>query len=556
MALKLQGLVSGLDTYSMIEELTAAQSAKKDSIVKEQKSLEYKQKAWSDINYKLYGFFSDKLSNMRFESSYQSKKVSISDNSKAIVSGSASLVNGTQSLEIKSLAKSGYLTGAKLSEDVKNETKLEDLGINEGTINLTINNKSTNIDITKDMTVEEFTTVLSNAGVNASFDEKNQRIFISAKESGKESDFSLTGLNTNGTNALESLGIRVVSASEASYYEDYLNSEADQNSEAYKYAKEMSDAYKEYQLLKESNSTNYDKLSELEEKLGIKNDGTGAVRIEGSDAEIKLNGASFISKTNNFEINGLSITATGLTKENESLQITSATDTDAIYKKIVNFIDEYNSIIKEMDTAYNAEATSYEPLTDEEMESLSDKQIEKWEAKLEDSALRRDSTLYSVINSMKSAMSGIYEVDGNQLSLSSFEISTQSYFTAGNNERGVYHIDGNKEDSLTAGNTDKLRQMIESDPEKVVEFFTDLSNKLYDNINNKMKSTSLSSAYTVYNDKQMTQKYKEYEKKILAEEEKITKMTEKYEKQFATMETMLAQMQQNMSSMSALFGGL
>jgi flagellar hook-associated protein 2 len=97
--------------------------------------------------------------------------------------------------------------------------------------------------------------------------------------------------------------------------------------------------------------------------------------------------------------------------------------------------------------------------------------------------------------------------------------------------------------------------MIAKDPEKVVEFFSDLSNKLYDTINDKMKSTSLSSAYTVYNDKQMTKKQAEYDKKIAAEEEKINKLTEKYEKQFATMEKMLAQMQSNMNSLSSLFGG-
>jgi flagellar hook-associated protein 2 len=557
MAIKLQGLSSGLDTYTMIEELTSAQSVKKDNLIKEQKSLEYKQKAWSDINYKLYGFYSDSLSNMRFTGNYNVKKISVSDDTKAKISGSSTAVNGLQTLEINSLAKSGYLTGAKLSEnnEVTLKTKLKDLGIQEGKINLTVGKKSTNIDISEDMTIEQFTTALSLAGVNASFDEKNQRMFISSKDSGKENDFSLVGLDKNGTNALDTLGIRVVSASEASYYEDFLNSEADQNSEAYKYAKEMSDAYKEYKSLIENNSNDQEKINELKEKLGYKNDGTGASRIEGTDAEINLNGAVFKSNSNNFEINGLSINVLGLTDKDDSISITASSDTDAIYDKIVNFIEEYNSVIKEMDKLYNAPATSYKPLTDEEESALSDKQLEKWEEKLYDSALRKDSSLSGIINSMKSIMTGMYDVGGEKMSLSSFGINTQSYFEAKSDERGVLHIDGNSNDKLTAGKTDKLREMIAKDPEKVVEFFSDLSNKLYNTINNKMKSTSLSSAYTVYNDKQMAKKQAEYDKKIAAEEEKINKLTEKYEKQFATMEKMLAQMQSNMNSLSSLFGG-
>ena len=52
MSIRLSGLVSGMDTDSMIEELVAAYSTKKDNIYRDRKTLEYKQDAWKELNSK------------------------------------------------------------------------------------------------------------------------------------------------------------------------------------------------------------------------------------------------------------------------------------------------------------------------------------------------------------------------------------------------------------------------------------------------------------------------------------------------------------------------
>ena len=58
-----------------------------------------------------------------------------------------------------------------------------------------------------------------------------------------------------------------------------------------------------------------------------------------------------------------------------------------------------------MDKLYSADSTKgYEPLTDEEKEAMSEKEIEKWEEKIKDSILRKDSTLNSVASAMKNVM--------------------------------------------------------------------------------------------------------------------------------------------------------
>jgi flagellar hook-associated protein 2 len=278
------------------------------------------------------------------------------------------------------------------------------------------------------------------------------------------------------------------------------------------------------------------------------------VRIVGDDSEIELNGATFKNSTNTFSINGLTIQATAVTGD-ESVTITTDTDVDGIYDMIKDFFSSYNELITSMDTAYNASSSSgYEPLTDDEKESMTDSEIEKWETKIKDSLLRRDSTLGNLSSMMKTVMASAYTVNGKNYSLSSFGINTLGYFASDTNERGTYHIDGDSDDDSTSGNTDKLRAAIASDPDTVVTFLSKLSTELYTQLTNKMATSSLSSAYTVYNDKQMTSQYSQYTSDISDWEDKIADYEERYYSKFSAMETALSKLNSQTSSLSGLFG--
>ncbi|MBQ2745050.1 MAG: flagellar capping protein, partial [Lachnospiraceae bacterium] len=115
MAIKLSGLVSGMDTDAMIEELVSAYSTRKDKVFKQRKTVEYKQEAWAELNKKIYGFYTGSLSNMKLSSNYSLKKISCSNEKCASITGDANAVNGTQELKVSQLAKTGYLTGAKIT---------------------------------------------------------------------------------------------------------------------------------------------------------------------------------------------------------------------------------------------------------------------------------------------------------------------------------------------------------------------------------------------------------------------------------------------------------
>lgn len=498
MPIRLTGMNSGLDTETIITELMKSYKTKSEKIEKKQTKLEWTQDAWKDLNKKVYGFYTN-ISKLKYSSAYSLRKSSVSDQTKATVTASGNAVAGEQKLNVISTAQTGYLTGAKLDSTVTKDTVMTSLGITgEETIHIKSGDGTTKeVKIAAGDKLGEVIDKLRDAGLNANFDNGNKRLYISAKNSGKDNDFEITASNVN---VLDALGINTAPT--------------DPNKEA-------------------------------------------AVKLNGEDAVIKLNGVKYTNTTNSFSINGLNITTTGITGEDDADAITISTtvDSQGIYDKIKDFLTEYNEIVKEMSSLYNAEsAKGYEPLTDEEKDSMSDREVEKWETKIKDSLLRKDNTLNTIMSSMSIAMSKSYEVNGKKYSLANFGISTLNYFSAAENEKGSYHIDGDSDDENTSGNTDKLMAAINKDPDAVVDFMKQLTTGLYDSIDKQMKSTTLRSAYTIYNDKQMQTEYDNYTKLLKEWEKKISEKEDYYYKKFSAMETALGKLDSNSSYLSSMLG--
>lgn len=505
MALRMTGMMSGLDTQSIIQELVAARQTKVDKQKKAQTALSWKQDAWKELNTKLKNLMNKTISNMRFSSSYAKKTTKVSDSSAVSVITGENAVNGVQSLQVKQMAKTAYLTGAEVKGKEGKLTALSKLSEidgfdfeGEGTFTIETGGKSIEVNISEETTISDVLNQLKSAGLNANFDANNGRMFISSKESGAANDFTIKASDEGGEAVLSALGI-------------------------------TSDK---------------------------------ATKIDGQDAEIYLNGAMFTSSSNTFEINGLTITAQretagAGTDTGETITITTGDDTDGIYDMIKSFLKEYNEIVNEMDKLYNAEsAGSYEPLTDEEKEALSESEIEKYEQKIKDSLLRRDDNLSAVNSALQSIMSAGVEVNGKTMHLYDFGIDVLGYFNAAENEKHAYHIDGDSDDEFTSGNADKLKTMISNDPDTVISFFTQLSRNLYGKMDDLSKSRNGYRSYgNFYDDKKMQSDYDDYTKKIADLEAKLADYEDKWYKKFSKMETALAKLQSNMSAVTSLLGG-
>ena len=278
-------------------------------------------------------------------------------------------------------------------------------------------------------------------------------------------------------------------------------------------------------------------------------------KIDGTDAKITLNGVDYTSKSSSFEINGMTITA--LDKTDSPVTLSTTTDTDGIYDMIKGLFTEYNKLINEMDSLYNADAAKgYDPLTSEEKKELTDDEVEEWEKKVKDSLLRRDSSLNSVASAMKEVMLQGAEVGGKTMYLSDFGINTLGYFKAADNEKNAYHIDGDPDDTSSSGNKDLLKSMIASDPNTVMDFFTKLSNNMHDKLQEKMAAVKdTSSALTFYNDKLLKKEYDEYTDKIKKQEDKVNALMDKWYSKFSAMETAMAKLESKNSALSSMLGG-
>ena len=510
--MRLSGLISGMDTESIIQQLVSAKQTKVDDAKKAQTKLEWKTTAWKDLNTKLKNLQSKYINNMRFTSAYMKKTTSVSDSTAASIITGENAMNGVQNLKITQLAKTAYMTGGKTSLRTKTDadgddfklnalTKLSDLSVNNngtaldlstGTkLNIKSGDTNVELEITADTTISNVLTKLKEAGLNANFDETQQRFYISAKDSGKGNDFSITASDEIGNNVLKSLGL----------------------------------------------------------------DSASANKIDAQNAKITLNDTEYESNTNVFSINGLTITAMKETAEN--VVVTTKDDVDGIYDMIKSFLKDYNSIINEMDKLYNADsAKGYEPLTDDEKDAMSDSEVEKYEQKIKDALLRRDSNLSTVSSALKEIMAGSVEVNGKNMYLSDFGIETLSYFTAAENEKNAYHINGDADDSSTSGNADKLKSMISSDPDTVVSFFSGLFKNLYTKMSDLSKSVEGYRSYgNFYDDKKMKSDYDDYKTKISELEEKLNDYEDKWYSKFSKMETALAKLQSNSSAVTGLLGG-
>jgi flagellar hook-associated protein 2 len=176
----------------------------------------------------------------------------------------------------------------------------------------------------------------------------------------------------------------------------------------------------------------------------------------GSDAKIKFNGGSELSfSSNQFTFNGMNL---NLKQAGKTVNISVGTDIDGIVNKIKSFVEAYNNAISDISGRLSEKRyRDYKPLSDEQKEAMTDKQIEQWEAKAKSGLLRADSLLVSTYGKLRSgAMSTVSGLASTKyISLSTIGINTENYM-----DNGKLVI-----------NEDKLRAALADDPEAVGALF-------------------------------------------------------------------------------------
>lgn len=650
MSMRMTGLISGMDTESMVKELVNASSEKVNKVKQKKQDAEWKKEIWSSLNTKILNFYKTQLTAFKSVSSYKTKKATASDETKVTVSAGSGATNGTHTVSVKQVASSAYLTGgnirtagksfttynsanastkfadmtdaqgtnlglagqsitiksgndtvpelefelggsgdngveslsalnAKLkatsgyenlqasvvdgqivfknasakkaedgstigeiytvessalglsgevgyesdadagktntltsglsdmryqydftSSDIKNSTKLANIGIKVGTT-FSINGKD--FVVAEDSKISDLTSAFSKMGVSASFDEKQGRFYVNASKTGAANDFNIT---SSDASALEALGL-----------------------------------------------------------------GSTAKKVDAKDAIIDYNGVEYRNDSNTMTINGITITAKGVTgnydaatgsfTNDTAVNIEVSADTESAYNVVKNFVKSYNELIEEMNRLYNEKDAGYDALTDEERSQLSDKQIEQWEEKAKQGLLRRDSTIQTLLSKMRTIFNqgiDVTQADGTtkRMTLSSLGIVTGDY-----SENGKLHILGDEDDEAYASQPNKLREALENNSDVVAQVFGGSSSKpglgtqMYDYLRKSMsRIEGVRSTMTFYNDKTIDKEIDDYDDDIDKWQEKLQALEDKYYDQFAAMESAMAKLQSQQSYLSSLLG--
>lgn len=193
--------------------------------------------------------------------------------------------------------------------------------------------------------------------------------------------------------------------------------------------------------------------------LGLKESGKAEIGESGRDAVFTINGVQASRSSNTFSADNITYSIQKRVDQADqapAVTVTVFPDTEAVYGTIEKFVSDYNKLIEDINSKLNEEHfRDFSPLTDEQKEKMSDKDIAKWEEKAQSGLLRRDPVLETMLRNMRTAL---YDMVG-EIHLSAIGIEASSNYR-----------DNGKLVLKNGGAV--LRKVLSENPEKVNDFFT------------------------------------------------------------------------------------
>lgn len=435
MSMRISGLASGLDTDTIISEMMRAQRMKVDKVKQNKTLIEWRQESLNEINKMWANFILDTKKELGLtmttatgtilQTSVSSlnwvKKATLSDTEVADVKAYANAVHGNYEINVRQLAEN-WSAASSAAVSVGDKSNLaSQFGLEAtDTINFTITTGSGSVTINKtnlaQVSISSIVNEINkaNIGVTATYDATADRFFIQTKNTGSAGTIKITD------NSTLSSGQKFITGSGSALKLQYMAASAT-DPDGPKEAFEVAD------------DTVY----------------------AGQDAIIDFGAATGITQSSNtFTINEIGFTL----KQTGKVNLTVATDTGSVYDKISAFVDKYNELIDKLNAELSEKRYSdYRPLTDEQREAMTDKQIELWEEKAKSGLLRGNMKIEQTLQAVRT---GFYEevqgVKGIFDQLTEIGITTEVYST------------GSRGGKLVINRTE-LTEAIEKDVDSVIE---------------------------------------------------------------------------------------
>ncbi|SCY86397.1 flagellar filament capping protein FliD [Alkaliphilus peptidifermentans] len=428
--MRIGGIASGIDTEQMIKQLMNAERMRVNRFLRQEQTLKWRMESYNNVNKSMANFIlntrkefglNDISTNGTIRSGATNsftwvKQANSTNNAVVSATARADAMNGSYTVKVEQLAdvarltSEGSLKGTVLDDDLK--------FINGGSFKIsTHTGEEVIIDVNpvdgEPKNIHNFVKQINDAGgalgIRAAYDKDLDQLLIVSRATGEKSHIKIT--------------------------------EIDGASQGYEDPNEPG----EFITL----------ASAIFGAVNINETDTGDVKHQGVQSRILYNGETIEKDTNNFTIYGVDFNLKATSPE--EIKINVHTNVDGIYDKIKSFVDSYNALIDEMNGKVNEKHyRDYAPLTQEEKDSMSDKEIELWEEKARSGLLRNDEVINRTLQSIRS---NLYEkVEG---VTGSFERITDLGITTG------FYKDGGK----LVIDENKLRAAINTDPDGVLDMF-------------------------------------------------------------------------------------
>lgn len=268
----------------------------------------------------------------------------------------------------------------------------------------------------------------------------------------------------------------------------------------------------------------------------------------GTDAEYKYNGMSLSSNSNTIEVNGINMTLNEVTQGPVKVEIVS--DPEPVVTMVKEFVTAYNELLAEIDKKYNATSTGLEPLTEAQKEDMTASEIEKYEEKLKEEALRRDPTLRTIRDNLRNSLQGFVESNKEFKDLASIGITTGPW-----TEKGKLHLDEKK-----------LTEALEKNADEVIAVFTQktttVNGKTSGGVMDQMYTTyesmkkrvdSVKTYGTYYSDITLKDNIKTAQSAVTKAKQKYESMKKVYQAKFTAMEKALSSLNSQGSAIGSWF---
>lgn len=537
--IRFSGLASGLDTESIVKELMNAHRIPLTRLQQQRQLLEWQKEAYREVN-QLMTNFRNVVAPLRLQSTFLVKAASVSDPLVANVKASNQTFDGTYTLKVESLAKGASVTSGKTNyQELNNQ-----LAVDPSTIGNVIYINGVEIQLTGN-TVASFVADVnaksSETGVQVSFDLATQRFYFKTIHTGEKWTYIKDGVSETRDVKIDFFhkddGSRIV----------YDPNDGNSNDD------------KMYEFLTQAIGIDGNLLVDTDPTLLPDTDDRKKI-LTGQNAKIYYQGSDVIEfATNSFTINGMNVQLKGTGE----VTITVSPDTDAIFNAIKTFVDEYNKLVDEVNKKLQEPRyRDYPPLTQEQKEEMTEKEIELWEERAKSGMIRNDSMITSIMSQMRMAVYGT--VEGSVFKhLSSIHIEAGSYV----DEEGklVYGQRG----KLYIKDENALRQLISENPDEVMKLFTvnDTSNennvgigwRMYNLANKAIKQleekAGFLTGYSLVDNSTLGERIKDMDERIGRMQNRLITIEQRYWAQFTALERAIAQMNMQSAWLAQTFGG-